>query len=540
MSPELFLKSLQIRNVATFDNQTIEFSPHFNAIVGETGSGKSLILDSLQLIFGGRADKKIVRKGSEYAMVEAVFHAGSPEICTWLNEQGHPLEGDEIVVKRLVYPTGPSKAWLNFQSCPVNLLGQFSRRYIDLVGQFENQKLLSASYLLRLLDQFSGHLPEVYAFQESFQEWAKMLGRLETSKEQLSQLIQQEDYIRFQIKEIEELDPSFEDEKLLVQKKSATLNQERHQKILLRSQARLSGEDDSSILNQLSALIKDLDQFPLIESQALENLRSAHAQLSEVDYALGSIDLESLSEEELEGVMERLDKYQQLKRKFGGDLQHVMDAYEKLKHSQNDLDGLQNAISKLEAQSAQTQRELRVHAHELHVTRSEMAKKLSKELTKAVHLLNMKGATIHINLQEQAALTSSGLSRLSFEAETNAGEGFHEVQEIASGGELSRILLALRQVLSSKDSISVFLFDEIDAGVGGETALKIGKSLAKVSQHSQVIAITHLPQIAVHAQHLVHVSKETIEVDQTRTHSKVEMVAPSEHRRFIEAMTPLN
>lgn len=540
MSPELFLKSLQIRNIATFDNQTIEFSHKFNAIVGETGSGKSLILDSLQLVFGGRADKKIVRKGSEYAMVEAIFQTGSSEINQWLIDQGHPIENDEIVVKRLIYPNGPSKAWLNFQSCPINLLQSFSRRYIDLVGQFENQKLLSSTYLLRLLDQFAKHESKVDRFQNDYHEWQASLQKLAIFKDELASLIQQEDYMRFQLKEIEELDPSLDDEKMLLLKKNASLNQEKHQKILARSQARLSGEDDYSIINQLNLLVKDLENFPLIEATTFEALKSAQAQLSDVDYALGSIDLDSVAEEELDTIIERLDKYQRLKRKFGGDLEGVLSAYEKLKHSKNDLDSLQNTIKDLEKAANKQVTSLNTQANHLHDKRIEMAKALSKELTQEVQLLNMKGATIKLELNKGEALTLSGLSLLDFLAETNPGEGFYRVQEVASGGELSRILLGLRQVLSSKDSISVFLFDEIDAGVGGETALKIGKSLAKVSHHSQVIAITHLPQIAIHADHLVHVSKETIENDGKRTQSTVKAIAPSEHRRFIEAMTPLN
>lgn len=539
MTPDLFLKSLQIRNVATFENQTIDFSPRFNAIVGETGSGKSLILDSLQLVFGSRADKKIVRKGSEYAMVEAIFHAGSNEIKSWLLEAGHPVEGDEIVVKRLVYPNGPSKAWLNFQACPVSLLGQFSRRYIDLVGQFENQKLLSPTYLIRLLDQFAGHQDKVKAFTSNFNQWRETLESLASAQEQLAGLIQQEDYVRFQLSEIEELDPSVEDERQLLQKKSATLNQEKNQKILARSLARLSGEDDGTILNQLNLLIKDLDQFPLIDDAVLDGLRNAQSLLSEADYALGSIELDAVTEEELETVMERLDKYQRLKRKFGGDLEQVMQAYEKLKNSAMDLEGLQKQIATFEKEANGQERNLKVDAQKLHTKRIQAAKELSSKLSKAVRELNMRGATIDLQI-EASSLNSNGVSHLNFCAETNAGEGFHSVSEIASGGELSRILLALRQVLSSNDSISVFLFDEIDAGVGGETALKIGRSLAGVSLHSQVIAITHLPQIAVHAQHLVHVSKETVGEDRLRTLSKVEAIASDKHRSFIESMTPLN
>lgn len=539
MTPDLYLKSLQIRNIATFDNQTIEFSPNFNAIVGETGSGKSLILDSLQLIFGSRADKKIVRKDCEYAMVEAIFHAGSGEIAKWLEGIGHPIESDEIVVKRIVYPNGPSKAWLNYQSCAVSMLGQFSRRYIDLVGQFENQKLLSSSYLLRLLDQFANQQGNIQLFTQDYQQWNLALKELANTKDGLLELLQQEDYIRFQIAEFEELSPSIEDEQELLQKKSLALNQEKHQKILSRSQARLSGDEGGSILNELTQLIKDLENFPLVDKNLLDGLSSAQSLLSEVDYALGSIDLDSLAEDELESVMDRLDKYQKLKRKFGGDLEKALESYSKLKTSKNNLDDLQKKISELEKDCTKKQGQLQAKAKVLHAKRVTTAGELSQSLTHAVHALNMSGATLKIDIVE-CELNSMGMSNLLFNAETNAGEGFFPVAQIASGGELSRILLALRQVLSSKDSISVFLFDEIDAGVGGETALKIGRSLEKVSKHSQVIAITHLPQIAVHAQHLVHVSKETIGRDKLRTHSRVEAIAAKDQRKFVESMAPLH
>tara|TARA_R110000868_G_scaffold97619_6_gene268596 strand:- start:705 stop:2324 length:1620 start_codon:yes stop_codon:yes gene_type:complete len=539
MIPDLYLKSLQIRNIATFDNQTVQFSSKFNAIVGETGSGKSLILDSLQLIFGGRADKKIVRKNCDFAMVEAIFHAGSQEVITWLKELGHPSENNEIVVKRLVYPNGPSKAWLNFQSCPVSLLGQFSRRYIDLVGQFENQKLLSPSYLLKLLDQYSELGDQSVELSHSFSNWNKIKKELESKNTELTSAIQQEDYIKFQLNEIETLNPSEEDEQDLLKKKNVSLNQEKHQKVLSSAQARLSGDEDYSILNQLSQLIKTLDGFSLIDDVAFDNLRSAHELLSEVDYKLGSLELDALAEDELESVIERLDQYQKLKRKFGGDIKSVLENYEELKLSQSSLNDLQAQISALETSSNKALGIANKLALKLHDIRTEKAKLLSTDLTKAIRKLNMSGATIKLTTTK-TALSSSGVTALNFEAETNIGEGYYPIQDIASGGELSRILLSLRQVLSSRDSISVFLFDEIDAGIGGETALKIGKSLLAVSQHSQVIAITHLPQIAVHADQLVHVSKMTVGEGKQRTLSTIDAIAPESHQHFIQSMTPLN
>lgn len=539
MMPDLYLKSLHIRNIATFENQVINFTHGFNAIIGETGSGKSLILDSLQLIFGARADKKIIRKNSDFGMVEAVFHADSKDVKNWLMELGHPSESNEIVVKRIIYPNTPSKAWLNYQSCSLNLLTMFSRRYIDLVGQFENQKLLNPSYLLKLLDQFAGHSSQVNEFSKLFETLVSKKNQLQEFEEELKQNLQQEDFIRFQLKEIEELDPSIEDEKELILKKSSSLNLEKNQKIINLNQNRLSGDGDYSILSQLALMIKDLEGSDLLSADQLDNLANSHSLLSEVDYALGSMDFEPIGEDELGEILDRLDRYQKLKRKFGGSVEDIVKTYSELKNKTVGFDTIQKNISLLESEITKLSKALNAQAQSLHDTRTKSAKKLSELLTQSVSSLNMKGASLVLSTSK-GELSTRGFSQLNFKAQTNVGEGFFDVQAIASGGELSRILLGLRQVLSSQDSISVFLFDEVDAGVGGETALKIGKSLSVVSKHSQVIAITHLPQIAVNAENLVHVQKETIGKDNLRTHSTVGVIASNDHKSFIQSMTPLN
>lgn len=536
MMPDLYLKSLHIRNIATFENQVINFTPGFNAIIGETGSGKSLILDSLQLIFGARADKKIIRKNSDFGMVEAVFHADSKDVKSWLMELGHPSESNEIVVKRIIYPGTPSKSWLNYQSCSLNLLTMFARRYIDLVGQFENQKLLNPSYLLKLLDQFAGHSDDVSEFTQMYDLFTKKNTELNALQDELKQNLQQEDFVRFQLKEIEELDPSIEDEKELIQKKSSSLNLEKNQKVISLNQNRLSGDGDYSILSQLSLMMKDLEGSGLLSSEHLDHLAHSHSLLSEVDYALGSMDFEPISEEELGEILDRLDRYQKLKRKFGGSVEDIIKTYTELENKSIGFDSIQKSISTLESDISKISKTLNIKAQSLHEKRLKASKKLSELLTESVSSLNMMGATLILSVTK-ADLTSRGFSQLNFKAQTNVGEGFFDVQAIASGGELSRILLGLRQVLSSQDSISVFLFDEVDAGVGGETALKIGRSLLKVSQHSQVVAITHLPQIAVNAENLVHVRKETAD---KRTLSIADVIAAKEHKSFIQSMTPLN
>ncbi len=212
MDANFYLKKLIIQNFATFKNQSISFRPGFNAIIGETGSGKSLVLDALQLILGGRADKKIVRRETEYSLIEASFYCQDDNVKKFLEGEGYPSEEKEIVIKRLIYKNGTTKNYINHLSCTVTFLAAFARKFVDLVGQFENQKLLSENYQLYLLDHFSKQLNEVKSFQEKlfvFKELKKEHQDLIQSKSMREQRL---DYLNFQLQEIEKLNPSSQDE----------------------------------------------------------------------------------------------------------------------------------------------------------------------------------------------------------------------------------------------------------------------------------------------------------------------------------------
>ncbi len=536
----LFLKTLSLQNFATFENQTISFDSKFNAIVGETGSGKSLILDALQIIFGARADKKLIRKNSEFSTIEATFESDDESIKAYFNEIGHPFEGSEIVVKKVIYATDAAKTFLNFQACSAQILQNFAKRFIDLVGQFENQKLLSEDYQLVLLDTFGKLSPEVKKYQENYSQYSEKQRKLISLIDEKNQKEQREDYVKFQLKEIEDLNPSIEDEQKLLKQKDFLLNFEKRAGTY-QAVTNLLSEDETNVLSLLKTCIQKIDRnCDYFSPETLTKLKDATGLIEDVGYEL-SKGIETPDEElNIDQIIDRVDTYQRLKRKFGGSTEALLEIYEKFKSESLELSNFDETITILKKEIDNIYGLCLESAKVLHDKRITHAKNLSAELTAKVRELKMNGATIRIVTSKLTELNSKGCTRLDFMAETNPGEGFFKVKEIASGGELSRILLALRQILSSNDTISVFLFDEIDTGIGGETALSIGKSLQKVSESSQVISITHLAQIANYAEKLIWVSKATVTKDDTsRTISQVEEILGAKRKEAIKAMNPI-
>lgn len=535
----LYLKSLNLQNFATFENQEISFDEKFNAIVGETGSGKSLILDALQIIFGARADKKLIRKNAEFATIEAVFSSNDVNIKKYFYDIGHPFEGSEIVIKRVIFSNESSKSYLNFQSCSASLLTAFSKRFVDLVGQFENQKLLSEDYQLILLDSYSGLNTDIEDYQNLFTQLIAFRKNLEELLNEKSMRAQREDYIKFQLEELEKLSPSIDDELDLLKKKDMILNVEKRQSTLGSLTSAIS-DDDVNLLGLLKNCLNRAEKNPgIVSEEIITKLYDVKSILEDVSYDLSKDLNANLDDENIEEIVNRIDFYQRLKRKFGGSTEEMIKTFLEFKAELTSFSQVDDKILIVSKKINDLESRCNTFALELHAIRLLKANELSLELTSKVQELKMQGAQLVISLSKSDSLGFKGFSKIDFIAETNPGEGFFKVREIASGGELSRILLAVRQILSSNDTISVFLFDEIDTGIGGETAIYIGKSLQSVSQHSQVLAITHLPQIAAFATQLINVSKNTIIVDnQQRTVSIIDQVSGEKKSELIKAMNP--
>lgn len=542
METAFYLKQLIIQNFATFKNQAIHFRPGFNAIIGETGSGKSLVLDALQLILGARADKKVVRKDTDFSLIEASFQCEDPSVIKYLEAEGFPLEGKELIIKRLIYKNGTTKTYINHLSCTVSFLATFSKRYIDLVGQFENQKLLSENYQLHLLDHYGKLSLEVTTYQKSLHQYKELTHRLIELEQSKTHREQRLDYLNYQLQEIEKLNPSSQDEEDLLKKKNLLVNVEKNQKLSFQLKDIFEGgEGQPGLLSQMrmlnSILLKNKDFFE-------ENLGEASIIDDKVNLLFSDLEKKfdiEIDPDELEGTIERLDFYQKLKKKFGGSVETILQSQVEFLKERDQLQELDFDLEDVRSKIVSLKSELTKQAKDLHKKRTQHAGKLSKELTDRVQNLKMNGATIKLALEELQDFNEGGITRANFVAETNPGEGFFKVKDIASGGELSRILLAVRQILSSYDSISIFLFDEIDTGIGGETANCIGKALSQVAVNGQVIAITHLPQIAQFAEVLLVVQKDIQGGDKSsRTESSVKEIAGKMVQKEVRAMAQLN
>lgn len=538
----LFLENLRLQNFATFQSEEVRFEKEFNAIIGETGSGKSLLLDALQIVFGQRADKKLVRKGAEFAVIEASFRVTDSNVKEYLVRIGHPCDQEEIILKRIISSNGTSKSFLNFQQCPLQTLSDFSKRFIDLVGQFENQKLLNENYQLKLLDHFGALDKDVENFQSQYILLQKKEAEFDDKKKHLDQVKQRQDYLEFQLKELELLDPSELDEKFLIERKDELMSGHQNKEVINNSLNFLSENDEGNVLSYLKQIEKLLSKVnsPIL-NEPLDKLRESQQTLQDVSFVLSRYSNIEVDEQELESIVSRLDLYMKLKRKFNVDTNGLVSLYQEFSGELQSLSNLESDLSMLENDILVLSKTSRLIALELHKKRIKSSKKLSEQLTQFVRMLKMEGATLRYEIKQSEQMHRYGLSFVNFEAETNPGEGYFKVKETASGGELSRILLAMRQILSSNDTISVFLFDEIDTGVGGETALAIGKALEKVSKDSQVIAITHLPQIAHFGQKLIVVSKETTnEHEGPRTVSFAEMYSGEKKSKYVQGMSQIH
>ena len=541
MHANFYLKKLIIQNFATFKNQTIHFRPGLNAIVGETGSGKSLVLEALQLILGSRADKRIVRKETEYSLIEATFHCEDQGVNLFLTSEGFPSENKEIIIKRLVYLNGTTKTFINQLATTVTFLAGFSRKYIDLVGQFENQKLLSSTYQLQLLDQYAKNSHQLQAYQKSLQDYRHLSQKLENLEQSKNNREQRLDYLNYQLQEIGLLNPSSQDETDLLKRKHLLLNVEKNQKLVhFVENIFEGGETQPGLLSKINLLHSHLLKSGDLFQNEVSELTDLEDRLQLV---YGTIDKKLNTEFdplEMDGVIERLDLYTKVKKKFGGTVESILRSQTDFLKEKEELDGLDFNLEEWRSQKHKLKDHLSHLASLLHKKREDSAAKLSKELTAKIQRLKMIGATIKLELEELDEFQEFGTTRVGFLAETNPGEGYFKVKDVASGGELSRILLGVRQILSAYDSISIFLFDEIDTGIGGETATCIGKALHEVASTGQVIAITHLPQIAQFADSLILVNKDVQKKDKThRTESTVKEVVGKLVSREIKIMAQL-
>jgi DNA repair protein RecN (Recombination protein N) len=501
------LSALRIEHFAIIDSLEVGFEAGLTVLTGETGAGKSILVDALHLALGGRAQADVVRTGFDEATVEAVF-AASPPVRERLRALGLP-DGPELLIRRVVHRAGRSRVWVNGALCTVSVLEQLAQKLCDISSQHEHVNLLNPEGHLDLLDGFAGlgELREAYAgayreLAESEQQQRALMG---DEGERARRL----DYLSFQVREIDQVDPRPDEDRALRAEREVLASAAKLQAAAEEAEAQLySGEGAAaerlaravSGLGELSALDPNLARIHGV-------LASARAEVEEAARELQAYARRSREDpERLEAVEDRLAALQALCRKHGGDLASVLARRDEMRIEVDGLTHHESRLVELEARVARARSEASKRAAKLSTKRREAAGRLGAQLMSELARLAMGQAKFEVRVAP-AELGARGADEVEFFLSANPGEAPRPLARIASGGELSRLLLAFKGLGAVSDPVEAYVFDEIDSGVGGATAQVVGRMLHDVSLERQVLCITHLPQIAAHADHHLSVRK---------------------------------
>lgn len=524
------LENLHIKNAALIAECDLHFAPGLNIMTGETGAGKSMILGSLQFALGGRADRDLLRKGEKQAVVEALFSAEEKEVNSLLEENGIETEADgQILISRTLNESGKSVCRINGCTVTAGMLRQIAAELMDIYGQHEHQSLLNPSRHIRLLDRFCGEkLAEKMAeYGQWYEKRKEVSQRLEGLLGDESQRAQRLDILRFQTEEIAAADLRDGEEEVLIERKKRLAGMEKLMRLTSEGIALLyDGTDEiTSVCDLLGRVLEDASEAAELDNQLKETaeiLESAYAQIEDCARAWKRYGAELEAEpEELEETEERLQTIYRLKKKYGGSLEAVLEFYKKAAAEMEFLENSEEAAAQLENRKREAEEQMLRISREMTEIRRERAAQVEKQVEEALHQMQMSQAKFRIAFDQKEEFGKDGRDKVEFLISANQGEDLKPLAKIASGGEMSRVMLALKSVLVDGDDIGTFVFDEIDTGISGKTARKVGEKMYLLGKKRQILCITHLPQIAALADRHFRITKEeTME----RTETKVALL----------------
>lgn len=504
------LLELKVSNFAIIENLHLSFKEGLNILSGETGAGKSVLLKSLTLLMGGKASSDTIRTGATQATIEGSFDISKrPDIHESLKNMGIDTDEDILIVRRVLSAGDKSKVYLNGSLNTLNSLRDIvapmvelaghSAPLIEMTGQHENRNLMSKAYHLDLLDQYAGTWDKRLLFTEKYNRYHGIFAEIKKLESDAKQKAQRLDFLIYQRDEITNLDLSpGEDTELEVEVKKLK-NSNRIGSFVDQAESALYTDDDSAI-SRLNTVLKKGLELATIDPQIaakLDNLEQAKTLIDESIYDLrqyaAKIDADPQRLEEAES---RLSDLRKLQKKYGTTVDDILRA---LMEMEIEISNLQNSESKIESlkkEATALHKELEKLGADLHKRRLKGAELLADSVNAELLDLNMKGVTFHVMVESLAELSSTGISDVEFLSQTSAKDIKRPLAKFASGGELSRILLSLKRVVGSSNQPRTYLFDEVDTGVSGETAEKVGRKLKTIAKGQQVICVTHLPQVA--------------------------------------------
>ena len=521
------LRRLHVQNFALVDDLEIEFSAGFNVLSGETGAGKSIIIGAISLILGERASTSHIREGAESALIEAIFEINNENLqetlARSLEESGiTPPDADEpLIISRELFSSGKSSIGrINGRTVPVSMLRELGINLVDLHGQHQHQSLLNPDKHLELLDSFGGE--KLFQLRE---ELSSLVAEREEHRRQLAEIGYDErererrlDLLNFQIAEIEDANLSSGEEEQLQEREAVLANAEKILDSVSRAYGQLSGEggiqemgSGASLRDQLSGILQEVKEASTYDpslNSVVELLEGASANMEEASTELRNYwEGMDFSSAELEEVQDRLELIRNLKRKYGDTVEEVIDFGAHCREEYERLQKSEELAAHLEAKIEELNQQLEAKAAELSELRRETGKILEDYLQEVFPDLALEKAVLQIQM-EPGRITSRGADRVEFMFSANPGESPRPLANIISGGEKSRVMLALKSVFAAQDRVPTLIFDEVDTGIGGEAVLAVAQKLAALSAYHQVMVVTHSPQVASMADNHYYLYKE--------------------------------
>lgn len=527
------LLQLNITNFALIDKLSIDFSNGFNVLSGETGAGKSILIDAINFVLGGKFNKNLIRVGEEKTMVEAVFSIENPKTNEVIKELEISSEDGVVILSRESFCSGKTIAKVNGKTLILSKVKQVSETLIDIHGQHENQNLLDSTKHILYVDSFGHEKLQslLHDYEAGYDEYLGIERKIFSLQGNEGEREKKIDFLKFQIDEINSVKPKLGEDEELSKKFNLLSNGEKIKKALELSYGILKDSEENriSIIDSLSYVIKELRSIeahheevgPVVESldniyYSLEDDISIISDLKEnTDYDMG----------ELEFINSRIYQLTSCKKKYGPTIEDVIENKKSMEDQYYELVNSGEIIKKLQDDKARVYEQLKEMAGQLHRIRKEIALLLQKQIKDELDYVGLEKSTFVINVETMDELTAKGMDRVQFTISTNPGQPLQPLEEVVSGGELSRIMLALKTVFVDKDHIPSVIFDEVDTGISGRIAQRVGEKMVLISENHQVFCITHLPQIAALADTNYLIEKNSTDIT---TYTRVKVLKDKE------------
>lgn len=528
------LDLLHIENIAIIEQADISFRPGFNVLTGETGAGKSIVIDALSAVLGQRASRELIRTGADHAFVSAVF-SGIPQ---GLGADLGVADAEEWLLQREIYVDGKNVCRLNGRPMTVTQLRTLGSRLLNIHGQHDGQQLLDEAQHILYLDQYGRYMPLQIAYQEKYSALQRIENQISALQMDEAEKARRIDTLQFQIQDLERANLQSGEEEELLERRNLLRNSEKIISAVQGADYCLNGDDQRegalSLLRQAQEQLSTVRGLGDSFTQLTERINAVYSELYDIAYTVqDKKDELDFAPGELDTVELRCDQLYRLKKKYGATVEDMMAYLEKCRQELDQIAFADDTLAQLQKHREKALKEALAAARELSQQRKAAAQSLEKQILTELQELNMDSIRFQVAFVEKK-LDATGMDEVRFLMSANVGEELRPIQKIASGGELARIMLAMKNVFSQQEKLGTMVFDEVDTGVSGRAAQKVAEKMAKISRQKQVLCVTHLPQLAAMADTHFSVEKG---VSGGRTFTRVQELTRQQRREELARLT---